>query len=123
MNIFSRRFREPAANKLPSAWWLVADGREVIVDRAYRPLRERRPGGPAYKPEPGEWYDLVAQRWLYFSSGPINGRVQPTALNSAKVRELARDVLKAFEAGAPVAHMFTWTQASMRALSMTGRRS
>lgn len=114
--------REPAADSLPYVWWLCSDGLEVICDRRYRPLLARRPGGPAFKPEREQWYQLASERWLFFSTAPIDGRHFDSTRSNAKLRELARQVLRDFQVGEPVAHRFEWTRARQRATSLQGRR-
>ena len=39
--------------------WRCRDGREVLFNRGYRPLWERRPGQPVAIANPKEWVDLV----------------------------------------------------------------
>lgn len=45
--------------------WTCADGREVLFNRRYVPLLERRPGGPVSVADPAEWVPFVRQAWFY----------------------------------------------------------
>jgi hypothetical protein len=45
---------------VPYGKWTTADGREVLHNRAYRPILEKYPGQPARAARPGEWVkDIV----------------------------------------------------------------
>lgn len=50
---------------LPYGVWQAADGREVLFNRRYIPLFERRPGGPVTAADPAEWVLFVRQAWFY----------------------------------------------------------
>jgi hypothetical protein len=50
---------------LPYGMWTCADGREVLFNRGYRPIWERRPGKAAQKANPGEWVDWIKQEWFF----------------------------------------------------------
>jgi hypothetical protein len=58
-------------HKLPYGRWLTGDGREILFNRRYKPLWERRSGGAerATVPTPadrGEWVPgIVYQTWFY----------------------------------------------------------
>lgn len=100
-------------SRLPSWWagpyalWVTPDG-EVIVNRSYSPILVRDFGGVAEEPEPGRWYEILAERWLYFAAPG-----HPSPKNSAAVRKLQSSVLRRFALGEPVADDFTWTLRKM----------
>ena len=50
---------------MPYGCWTCADGREVLFNRRYVPLFERRPGGPVSAADPAEWVQFVRQSWFY----------------------------------------------------------
>jgi hypothetical protein len=46
---------------IPYGKWTCADGREVLFNRRYRPILERKPGGPTGLADPDEWVPWVMQ--------------------------------------------------------------
>src|SRR5260221_14513443 len=50
---------------LPYGCWTCADGREVLFNRRYVPIYERRPGEPARVADHDEWVPWTEQRWLF----------------------------------------------------------
>lgn len=49
----------------PYGFWLAADGREVLFNRRYQPILERRPGGKGTAANPNEWVPWIRQTWFY----------------------------------------------------------
>ena len=54
--------------RCPYGIWTCADGREVLFNRAYWPILERRPGKPAKPANPNEWVEWIEQDY-YFDDG------------------------------------------------------
>jgi hypothetical protein len=54
-----RGLHKLAAPYLPCGLWRCADGREILFDRSYRPLWQRRLNGRVEVADPGEWIDFV----------------------------------------------------------------
>jgi len=50
---------------LPYGKWICADGREVLFNREYTPILQRRPNGPTEVASPTEWVPWVKQVWFY----------------------------------------------------------
>jgi RecA-family ATPase len=60
-------------NRCPYGKWTCADGREVIFNRAYWPILERRPGEQAKPAHSGEWVESIVddeQFWDDFDGPP-----------------------------------------------------
>ena len=45
--------------------WRCSDGREVLFNRSYRPLWERRPGQPVAMANPKEWVDWDTETFFW----------------------------------------------------------
>jgi hypothetical protein len=76
--------------------WTCADGREVVFNRFYEPIVERRPGGAVCEADGTEWVpDIVRSRWFYNDGG-----------TDAQKWRLATRAREAWEAGqaVPVVH-------------------
>jgi hypothetical protein len=63
--------RLPRLNKTELRWrtipygkWTCVDGREVLFNRRYVPIWQRRPGGRAEPADPTEWVPWVEQEWF-----------------------------------------------------------
>lgn len=56
--------------ELPYGMWTCADGREVLFNRGYRPLWQRRPGQAATRADHGEWVPFNRQSWFYTDHNP-----------------------------------------------------
>jgi RecA-family ATPase len=59
--------------RCPYGKWTCADGREVIFNRMYWPILERRPGEQAKPARPGEWVESIVddeQFWDEFDGPP-----------------------------------------------------
>jgi hypothetical protein len=52
-------------DRLPYGKWVCADGREVLFNRSYWPILERRPGEPAKPARSGEWVPWVEQHFFW----------------------------------------------------------
>jgi hypothetical protein len=51
---------------VPYGCWSTESGREILFDRSYSPICERRDGGPPQLADPTEWVrDIVKQDWFY----------------------------------------------------------
>lgn len=73
---------------LPYGMWRCEDGREVLFNRYYEPIHERRAGGPVQPANPKEWVSRIAvEMWFY-----DDGTKQKTRVGKEK--------LAAFMAGA-----------------------
>jgi hypothetical protein len=55
---------------LPYGMWTCEDGRQVLFDRRYRPLWQRRPGQRATVADPNEWVAWEKQEWLFNDANP-----------------------------------------------------
>jgi hypothetical protein len=75
---------------MPYGWWLCADGRQVLYNRQYIPLLERR--GTLVEPaNPREWVHHVRTGFFYHDSN--------APYRCAATRRLLTKVLSAFRAG------------------------
>jgi hypothetical protein len=70
-----KRVLKDQRNGLPYGVWLCADGREVLFDRKYHPMRERFPGQGPRLADPSEWVNWCGQRWLYLDATPRRQRL------------------------------------------------
>jgi len=52
-------------HKLPYGKWTCAGGREVLFNRDYKPIWQRRLGGPTEAADPLEWVNFTKQEWFY----------------------------------------------------------
>jgi hypothetical protein len=63
---------------LPYGRWTCDDGREVLFNRRYHPIWQRRPGAAVERANPDEWVQWVDQQWFYGGAGgllpPIHSR-------------------------------------------------
>jgi hypothetical protein len=50
---------------LPYGKWTCVDGREVLFNREYRPILQRRPNGPVEVANPSERVRFNQQIWFY----------------------------------------------------------
>jgi hypothetical protein len=50
---------------LPYGLWTLADGRQVLFDRDYRPMWVRQPGERAMAADPAWWVPYTRQGWLF----------------------------------------------------------
>jgi hypothetical protein len=57
--------RPPLRPTMPYGKWTCADGREVLFNRDYRPIWERRNGGNATQGVPYEWVAFERQEGFY----------------------------------------------------------
>jgi hypothetical protein len=67
---YSSRRECELRERLPYGIWTCADGREVLFNRRYRPLWERRPGTSATAANPDEWVSWKTQSW-FFNDGNL----------------------------------------------------
>ena len=56
----------------PYGIWTCGDGREVMFNRSYIPILERRPGQPVRAANPREWVFWIEQTWFYSDRTPPN---------------------------------------------------
>ena len=54
----------------PYGIWVCANGRQVMFNRDYTPILERRPGQPVRIANPHEWVEWVEQIWFWADSTP-----------------------------------------------------
>lgn len=52
-------------NDLPYGKWTCVDGREVLFNRCYEPIWQRKPGGDPAPADPTEWIHWQRQEWFY----------------------------------------------------------
>ncbi len=73
---------------LPYGVWTCADGRQVLFNRGYKPLLQRK-GGVVLKADQEEWVSFVDQKWFYTDANPPwhsnhgpskNSRLSPCSL-------------------------------------------
>lgn len=57
----------------PYGKWTCADGREVLFNRDYCPIWQRRPGQPARPAYPFEWVNNIVECEMYFDDGSFRG--------------------------------------------------
>lgn len=60
--------------RCPYGKWTCGDGREVIFDRSYVPILERRPGEQARPARPGEWVNHVEEEFFFEGRHPADER-------------------------------------------------
>jgi hypothetical protein len=58
----------------PYGIWVCDDGREVLFDRHYRPIFERRLGQPVTAADSREWVHWKDQQWFYDDGTPRRER-------------------------------------------------
>lgn len=63
--VFTRKADFVMRNDMPYGIWTCEDGREVLFNRFYEPIWERRPGEAATQADPRERVRFVKQAWLY----------------------------------------------------------
>jgi hypothetical protein len=80
--------------RIPYGLWTCEGGREIIFNRDYKPIWERK-GGKVKPGNPKEWVKFIDQRWFH-SDGP--NKPSPSVL------KLAEKVLADFNAGKDVRH-------------------
>jgi hypothetical protein len=78
-------------NDLPYGVWTCADGREVIFNRFYEPIWERKTGQAPVPADPSEWVNWESQGWFYDDRH-----------KEAAKRKRAEIALKAFYASQPL---------------------
>lgn len=73
---------EPMRYRLPYGLWTCSDGREVLFNRDYKPIWQRRPGEAASAADRDEQVPYVDQKWFYgdHSAPWLKGREGRTAL-------------------------------------------
>ena len=59
---------EPDAT--PYGWFRLADGTEILFNRAYVPMHRRAPDGSITRAVCSEWVDYESQFWIYNSGKP-----------------------------------------------------
>ena len=81
------RINERTAPLMPYGAWQCADGREVLFNRGYRPILERRPGADSIPADPDEWIEeIVTSVWFY---GPEDSYRYRCARRAHKLAVLA----------------------------------
>jgi hypothetical protein len=99
---YRKRFYGDITKELYLRWafpygsWTVADG-EVLFNREYRPIWQRRTGEPAQPIDP-IWIEWIGQRWFYDDGNP-------PWCNRTTLRKL-EEVLARFKSGKPVTQYF-----------------
>lgn len=63
--VFVSRDEFKRMNELSYGIWECEDGRQVLFNRFYEPIYERRPGEPARPADPHERIGRAYQRWFY----------------------------------------------------------
>src|SRR6516164_1125725 len=63
--------------RCPYGIWTCADGREVIFNREYWPILERRPGEKARPADPNEWIPWKEQDYFFDPAYPPWDRRRP----------------------------------------------
>jgi hypothetical protein len=81
----SRRERE-MRERLPYGILACDDGREVLFNRWYQPIWERRPGEPAVEADADERIPFAQQRWFFTDTNPPWGRRDPKAARATRAR-------------------------------------
>jgi hypothetical protein len=57
--------RPAMRDRLPYGKWTCEDGREVLFNRQYRPIWQRRPSEPATIADPTERVKFMREEWFY----------------------------------------------------------
>lgn len=73
---------------MPYGVWTCADGRQVIFNRDYLPIWERRPGELAKEADPTEWVPWTDQVWFFNDGTTPLGRGVPKALKQASLEKI-----------------------------------
>ena len=55
---------------VPYGLWITESGREVLFNRSYWPILERRQGEPAKPARPSEWVEGIVQSDYFFDDWP-----------------------------------------------------
>jgi hypothetical protein len=74
-------------HRLPYGKWTCADGREVLFNRNYKPIWERRPGGTTEPANSAERVKFVQQEWFYDDTNQPWRRVQTARKCNALLAE------------------------------------
>ena len=56
---------------LPYGKWMCPDGREVLFNRHYAPIRQRGADGIVSEADGSEWVRFVHQEWFYNDRNPV----------------------------------------------------
>ena len=68
---------------VPYGRWITNDGREVLFNRSYWPILERRPGAPAKAARPSEWVEDIVQSEYFFDDWSAPWRSNNSACRSS----------------------------------------
>lgn len=63
-------------NDLPYGKWTCADGREVLFNRFYEPIFDRKPGMPVIQANPAEWIGYRKMEHFYQDATPEREKVR-----------------------------------------------
>lgn len=69
---------------VPYGCWTTGDGREVLFNRSYWPILERRPGKPAKPARPSEWVEDIVQSEYFFDDWSAPWRSANTVCRSSQ---------------------------------------
>jgi hypothetical protein len=79
--------------RCPYGKWTCADGREVLHNRSYMPILERRPGEQARPARPGEWVDHVDEELFFDDHTRPERHADTLARVNAVLAEWGREAL------------------------------
>lgn len=77
---------------LPYGKWVCDDGREVLFNRDYQPIYERRPGRASREADSREWVEDIKQTEFFYSDS------NPPWLDQATLRKCS-ELLETFNGG------------------------
>ena len=73
---------------LPYGMWQCADGREVLFNRYYQPIKQRMADGTVSVPSPTDTVQWINQQWFY-DDATVPSR-------NSKTRKLCQGILSAW---------------------------
>jgi len=91
---------------MPYGMYVCADGREVLFNRLYEPILQRRPGEGVSEIDRKEYVDSIRQGWLY---GGGHWADAPYGHRGVRCRKRLVEAVRAFKAGEPVEPMLRGT--------------
>jgi hypothetical protein len=91
---------------MPYGMYVCADGREVLFNRLYEPILQRRPGEGVSEIDRKEYVESIRQGWLY---GGGHWEDTPYGHKGVACRKRLVEAVRAFKAGEPVEPMLRGT--------------
>ena len=99
----SARRKRDRRESAPYGVWQTRNGREILFNRDYRPLWQRRPGQPAEPADPDESVlGITRECWFFGDADAPHGRRRSRQVASRAARQRCEAALEAFLKGRPI---------------------